>query len=107
MTQPSKSGANDDEPTVPPWMLAPYEEKEVRKRTQELANQQCDKVFREFGMCSEKHQILFSWKCKDEKKAMIDCVAHWGSDKVFEEQRNLYIQEKIAKLGGDARKGGN
>lgn len=106
MTQ-EQAANNDDGPTVPPWMLATYEEKEIRKRTQELTNEKCQDVFSEFAKCSERHQILFSFKCKDEKKAMIDCVSYWGSDKVFEEQRNIYIQEKIAKLEGkQAPKGG-
>lgn len=84
--------------TNPSWMLAPYEEKEVRERCQEQANKKCAQVFFEFGQCSEQHQFTLAWKCKEQKKKIIDCVAYWGSHEVFEKVRNDYIVEKNAKL---------
>jgi COX assembly mitochondrial protein 1 len=84
--------------TNPSWLLAPYEEKEVRKRCQDQANKQCARAFFEFGQCSEKHQFLFSWKCKEQKQAVIDCVAYWGSQEVFEKVRDDYIAEKNLQL---------
>lgn len=94
---------NDDN-KIPPWMLAPYEEKEVRKITQEQANTKCAELFKKFGDCSKQHQILFSWKCADEKKAMIDCIAYWGSREVFEQERNKFIEKKIAKANENNEK---
>ncbi|CAN6665117.1 COX assembly mitochondrial protein [Trichomonascus vanleenenianus] len=84
--------------TVPAWMLAPYEEKEVRKRCQEQSNEKCKDLFEAFAQCSQRHQLLFSFKCSEEKKAMIDCVAYWGSKEVFEQERLKYVDEKIEKL---------
>jgi COX assembly protein 1 len=84
-------------------MLAPYEEREVRERCQEQANQKCADVFLAFGKCSEQHQLLFSWKCAEQKKAMIDCVSYWGSQEKFEEVQDKYIEEKTTKLRNEGR----
>lgn len=91
---------------VPAWMLAPHEEKEVLKRTQEKANEKCAKVFFDFGDCCKKHQLFFSWKCADQKKAMIQCVEHWGTQEKYLEQRDLYIEEKELQMAQDARNKG-
>lgn len=88
---------------VPAWILAPYEEREVRERCQEQANQKCAKFFMEFGKCSEQHQLLFSWKCAQQKKSMIDCVAFWGSEEVYETLQYEYIEEKKEKLRAEGR----
>ncbi|ANB13941.1 COX assembly mitochondrial protein [Sugiyamaella lignohabitans] len=88
---------------VPAWMLAPYEEKEVRARCQEQADRMCADKFLAFGRCSEKNQLLFSWKCAEQKKAMIDCVAYWGSTEKFEEVQDRYITEKQEKLRKEGR----
>lgn len=84
--------------TNPSWLLAPYEEKEIRKRCHDLANKNCARAFFEFGQCSEQHQILFSWKCKEQKQALLDCVAYWGSQDIFEKVREEYIAEKNSQL---------
>jgi hypothetical protein len=91
----------DDPPAVPPWMLAPHEEKKVLRLCQEQSNQKCAESFFKFGKCSEQHQLLFSIKCAEEKKQMIDCVAYWGSREVFEDVRNKFIADKTKKMKED------
>lgn len=83
---------------VPSWFLAPHEEKEVKKLLQERTNEECAEQFAVFAQCARNHQLLFSWKCADQKQQMLDCVAYWGSPKQFEKERARYIAEKQSKL---------
>lgn len=96
MSTQEQSGKS--EKVLPYWFLAPYEEKEVRRRCHEQANEKCAQQFLNFGRCSEKHQLLFSWKCAEEKQAMFDCVALWGSREKYEELVDKYLEEKKQAL---------
>lgn len=86
------------ERSVPAWVLAPHEEKEVRAECQERANQKCAEQFKKMGDCVKAHQVLFSWYCPDLKKELLDCVAYWGSHAEFEKMRNEYIERKRETL---------
>lgn len=89
---------NTADTPIPAWFLAPYEEKEIRKRCQEQAEEKCKTQFIKFGSCANKHQILFSWKCADLKTQLLDCVAYWGAHERFLDLRDEYIEEKKALL---------
>lgn len=89
---------NTAETPVPIWILAPYEEKLIRAECQERTNNICANKFFRMGECTAKHQLLFSWYCADQKKELLDCVAHWGSKDQYEKLREIYIEKKRAEL---------
>lgn len=85
---------NSADTPIPAWILAPYEEKEVRRRCQEQAEAKCKDFFIKFGECAKNHQILFSIKCKEQKTALLECVGLWGSATEFDKLRAAYVAEK-------------
>lgn len=89
---------NTLETPVPHWILAPYEEKQIRAECQEVTNKKCAKQFWEMGKCTSEHQLLFSWYCAAQKKELLECVAYWGSHEQYDILRQQYVEKKRVEL---------
>lgn len=88
----------NNETPVPVWILAPHEEKALRDKLQENTNDNCAEQFIRMGKCTEKHQLLFSYYCKDLKRELLECVAFEGSRAQYDKLRAEYIRQKKAEV---------
>lgn len=81
--------------------LSRREEDALMKSTKAKAMKECDPVVKKFAECSQGRTISVVWACKDEYKAVRDCMKIHLNPERLEELRAEYIHQR----GQNAQKG--
>ena len=98
-----KKGFNDVElptnPNLPAWIITPKEEKAIFERWRKKTFAKCDDLIRKYIECSNLYvnPLEAIEKCKPANQASLDCVAQYQKTEYLDEERDLFIKEKIEK----------
>lgn len=87
-------------PNLPPWLLAPKEEKIIFERWRKKAFARCDDLIKAYVECSNSYSnpVEGMRKCDDINKRSQQCVAKYQKIEYLDIERDLFIDEKAAKL---------
>lgn len=95
---------SNEEPTesteateLPVWVLNPREEKEVFLNWRENAWKHCSEEVHAFELCEHSAGFGVWFKCRHESRAMRDCIDKRRTKECVDEERDKFIQAKIAK----------
>ncbi|KAK6457710.1 cytochrome c oxidase biogenesis protein Cmc1 like-domain-containing protein [Scheffersomyces xylosifermentans] len=86
-------------PNMPAWVITPKEEKAIFERWRKKAFAKCDDLIRAYVECSNSYQNPLEGmkKCEKINDQAQGCVAQFQKQKYLDIERDLLIDEKIAK----------
>ncbi|KAI5950031.1 hypothetical protein KGF57_004541 [Candida theae] len=98
-----KKGYSDVElptnPNLPAWIITPKEEKAIFERWRKRTFSKCDDLIKRYIECSNSYANPLDAieKCKSVNQASLDCVAQYQKQEYLDQERDLFIKEKIEK----------
>ncbi|KAI5951450.1 hypothetical protein KGF54_004524 [Candida jiufengensis] len=98
-----KKGYSDVElptnPNLPSWIITPKEEKAIFERWRKKTFAKCDDLIKKYIECSNafKNPIEAIEKCSAINQKSLKCVEQYQTQECLDQERDIYIKEKIMK----------
>ncbi|SMN18842.1 similar to Saccharomyces cerevisiae YKL137W CMC1 Evolutionarily conserved copper-binding protein of the mitochondrial intermembrane space [Maudiozyma saulgeensis] len=83
---------------LPIWALSPQEEKKARANLKDSAYKSCNEFVKAMADCAKAHGIKVFPACEQQRDKMKDCIIAFQTDKNLDNERDLIVLTKIAKL---------
>ncbi|PWN52171.1 hypothetical protein IE53DRAFT_385400 [Violaceomyces palustris] len=71
--------------------LSNREEEALLKETKAEALKKCDQFVKEFAQCSSGRTVSVAWACRDQHKALQDCMKKYTSAEAMESVKAEYL----------------
>ncbi|ABN65414.1 predicted protein [Scheffersomyces stipitis CBS 6054] len=86
-------------PNLPAWVITPKEEKVIFDRWRKKAFAKCDDLIKAYVECSNSYKNPFEGikNCEKFNDAQLACVAQYQKKEYLDIERDIMIDEKIAK----------
>ncbi|KAJ1976093.1 hypothetical protein H4R35_002851 [Dimargaris xerosporica] len=78
--------------------LSAQEEDRIIKEWRKQTMKECDAFVKAFAECSQGRTVSIAWACRDQNKAMNDCLRIHRTQDRLDEIRQKLMDEKQAKL---------
>ncbi|ODQ67835.1 hypothetical protein NADFUDRAFT_48500 [Nadsonia fulvescens var. elongata DSM 6958] len=88
---------------VPGWILSPAEEGIIRDKYQTNGRVFCRDILDAFAACSHHRPVSFVWKCRTEKKELLECMRQYNTTENYDLVKDEFLKEKFEKMNAAAQ----
>ncbi|KAK9449314.1 uncharacterized protein V1518DRAFT_415656 [Limtongia smithiae] len=81
---------------IPAWMLSPKDGAEATARQARQARERCHVQLVAFSECNSGRSVSTSWACREQNKAMMECMVHYMQPEFRDRFVQEVIEEKLA-----------